>query len=123
MNSALLSIGAVLLWSLLVSEPSQATQTQKGQGHENVVAAEVTKTSCAVTGKGRTRALCENRSVPGSGTIEAEKSQYLSTVIVTTVTGMLVVITLLVTGSLGLVLLAVLARRIRHSQLVEKTGT
>ena len=123
MNSALLSIGAVLLWSLLLSEPSQATQTQKGTDRSNVVATEITQTSCAVTGKGRTRALCENRSLPGSGTIAAEKSQYLSTVIITAVSGMLIVITLLVTGSLALVLLAAWARRVRHHQPVEKTGT
>src|SRR5262245_12743842 len=123
MNSALLSIGTALLWLLIDSDLGQATQTQKGTDRSIVVAAEITQTSCAVTGKGRTRALCENRSLPGSGTIAAEKSQYLSTVIVTTVTGMLIVITLLVTGSLTLVLLAAWARRIRHQQPVENAPT
>ncbi|NWF74809.1 MAG: hypothetical protein HXY51_17470, partial [Nitrospirae bacterium] len=92
MNSALLTIGAALLWLLINADQGHATQAEKGQDHGKVVAAEITLTSCAVTGKGRTRAHCENQSLLGSGTIAPEKSQYLSTVIITTVTGMLIVI-------------------------------
>lgn len=126
MNSALLTIGAALLWLLVDSDLGHATQAKKGQDQSNVVAAEITLTSCAVTGKGRTRAHCENQSLlgsgTGSGTIAAEKSQYLSTVIITTVTGMLIVIMTLSGLSLALILVATWARRVPHHQPVEKTG-
>lgn len=122
MNSALLTIGAALLWLLIDSDPGHATQAAKGQGHGILVAADITPTSCAVTGKGRTRAHCENHSLPGSGTIAAETSQYLSTVIITTVTVMLIVIMTLSGLSLALIAVAGWARRIRHQQPVEKTA-
>ena len=121
MNSALLTIGAALLWLLVDSDLGHATQAEKGQDQSNVVAAEITLTSCAVTGKGRTRAHCENQSLLGSGTTTTEKSQYLTTVIITTVTGMLIVIATLSVLSLALILVAVWARRIRHDQPAEKT--
>lgn len=122
MNPALLTIGAALLWLLINADPGHATQPEKGQHRGNVVAAEHTLTSCAVTGKGRTRAHCENQSLLGSGTIATEKSQYLSTVIIMTVTGMLIVIMTLSWLSLALILVAVWARRVPHHQRVEKTG-
>src|SRR5262249_30790737 len=85
-----------------------------------VVAADIT-TSCAVTGKGRTRAFCENHSLFRSEAIAPEKAQYLSTVIVTTVIAMLMVITVMAWLSLALVLIAVRARRTPR-QPVEKTS-
>lgn len=120
MNSALLTIGAALLWLVVDSDLGHATQAEKGQDHGKVVAAEFTPTSCAVTGKGRTRAHCQNHSLLGSGTIAAEKSQYLSTVIITTVAGMLTIIITLSGLSLALILLAVWARRTPRLPVVER---
>jgi hypothetical protein len=122
MNSALLSIGAALLWLLVNADPGHAIQAKKGQDRANVVAAEFTPTSCAVTGKGRTRAHCANQSLLGSGTTAPEKSQYLSTVIIATVTGLLFVIMTISGLSLALVLVAVWARRARHQQPAEMTA-
>jgi hypothetical protein len=122
MNSALLTISAALLWLLIDADPGHAIQAGKGQDHGTVVAADFTPTSCAVTGKGRTRAHCENHRLPGSGTIAAEKSQYLSTVILATVSGMLIVIMILSGLSLALIAVAAWARRTRHQQPVEKTA-
>jgi len=120
MNSAFLTIGATLLWLLVDSDLGHATQAQNGQNHYNVVAAEITPTTCAVTGKGRTRAHCENHSLLGSGPIAAEKSQYLSTVIVATVIVMLIVLTVLASLSLALTLLAAWARRTPRLPVVER---
>jgi len=122
MNSALLTICAALLWLLINADLSHSSQGEKGQDQGKVVAAAMTPTSCAVTGKGRTRALCENHSLLASGTISRDKSQYLSTVIIMTVTGMLIVIAALSGLSLALIGVAAWARRIRRHQPVEKTG-
>lgn len=122
MNSALLTIGAALLWLLVDADPGHATQAGKEQDHGHVVAAEFTPTSCAVIGKGRTRALCEHRSLFGSGERAPVESQYLSTVIVTTVIALLMVITVMAWLSLALILVAAWARRTRHLQPVEKTS-
>ena len=111
MNPAQLSISVALVGSLFLSDVGHATQVQKEQDHGYVVAAESTPTSCAVTGKGRTRAFCENYSLLRSGAIATEKSQYLSTVIVTTVIALLMVITVMAWLSLALIAIAVRARR------------
>ena len=111
MKSALLTIGAALLWLLVDADRGHTTQAEKGQDHGKVVAAEITPTSCAVTGKGRTRAFCENYSLLRSGAIPTEKSQYLSTVIVTTVIALLMVITVMAWLSLALIAIAAWARR------------
>ena len=123
MNSALLTISAALLWLLVDADLGHATQAVKGQDHGTVVAAEFTPTSCAVTGKGRTRAHCQSHSLPGSGTLAPEKSQYLRTVIITTVTGMLIIIMILSALSFALIAVAAWARRPRDQQPVEKTDT
>ena len=111
MNPAQLSISVALVGSLFLSDVGNATQVQKEQDHGYVVAAEMTPTSCAVTGKGRTRAFCENYSLLRSGAIPTEKSQYLSTVIVTTVIALLMVITVMAWLSLALIAIAAWARR------------
>jgi len=112
MNPVQLSISAALVvGSLFLSDVGQATQVQKEQDHGYVVAAETTPTSCAVTGKGRTRAFCENYSLLKSGAIPTAKSQYLSTVIVTTVIALLMVITMMAWLSLALIAIAARARR------------
>src|SRR5262249_16384561 len=105
-NSAQLSISAALVGSLFLSNFGHATQVQKEQDQGYVVAAEITPTSCAVTGKGRTRAFCENHSLFRSEAIAIEKAPYLSTVIVTTVIALLMVITVMAWLSLALVLIA-----------------
>ena len=123
MKSALLTIGAALLWLLIDADPGHATQVQKEQDHGYVVAAaDITPISCAVTGKGRTRAFCENYSLLRSGAIATEKSQYLSTVIVTTVIALLMVISVMAWLSLALIAIAFWARRTRHREPVEQTG-
>ncbi|MBI5315376.1 MAG: hypothetical protein HZB34_05340 [Nitrospirae bacterium] len=112
MNPAQFSISAALVvGSLFLSGVGHATQVQKEQDHGYVVAAETTPTSCAVTGKGRTRAFCENYSLLRSGALPTEKSQYLSTVIVTTVIALLMVITVMAWLSLALIAIAAWARR------------
>jgi hypothetical protein len=112
MNPAHLSISVVALVGLLfLSDVGLASQVQKEQDHGYVGETEITPTSCAVTGKGRTRAFCENYSLLRSGAIPTEKSQYLSTVIVTTVIALLTVITVMAWLSLALVGIAAWARR------------
>ena len=126
MKPALLSISAALVGSLLISEAGLAAQIERTTDKRTLLAAEIhgaapapatelsnTPTSCAVTGKGRTRALCEN-SLLGSGNMAAEKSQYLSTVIITTVIIMLIVLTMLMAWSLALIALAAWSRRTPH---------
>lgn len=133
MNSALLLIGAALVWSLFGSDLGHATQAERGQDHRTVIAAQMngtakapttqlsnTPTTCAVTGKGRTRAHCENHSLLGSGPIAPEQSQFLSTVIITTVIVMLIVLTVLASLSLALTLLAAWARRTPRLPVVER---
>ena len=125
-NSMLLSIGAALLGSLFVVDLGQAVPTERRQEAPNLLEAAMNGTAnaptthvsntpipCAVTGKGRTRALCEN-SLLGSGNMAAEKSQYLSTVIITTVIIMLIVLTMLMAWSLALIALAAWSRRTQH---------
>ena len=132
MNSALLSISAALFWSLFLSDAGHATQTERRQAPPNVMTAEMsgsvnapatpisnTPTPCAMTGKGRTRALCENHSLFRSGERTTVASQYLSTVIVTAVSVMLIVLTVAAWLSLALVAVAAWARRIRR-QPVER---
>jgi len=111
MNPAQLSISIALVGSLFLCDVGHATQVQKEQDHGYVGAAEITPTSCAVTGKGRTRAFCENYTLLRSGAIATEKSQYLSTVIVTTVIALLTVITVMAWLSLVLIAIAAWARR------------
>jgi hypothetical protein len=124
MNSALLSISVALLWSLCMSNVGHAAQNERRQDLPNLMAAEIHRTamapatqvsnpanSCTVTGKGRTRAFCGNRSLLGSGAIAPEKSQYLSAVIIATVIVMLIVLAVLAVLSLALILLASWARR------------
>jgi hypothetical protein len=135
MNPALLSIGAALLWSLFLSDPGHATQTERSQDPRNVIAAEIdgaanepatqvstTPTPCTGNGKGRTRAFCGKKSPSGLEQWAASESQYLTTVITNTVITVLSALTLLVTASLALILLAAWARRIRPPQPLEKTG-
>ena len=125
MNSALLSIGTALLWSLLISQAGHAAQIERATDRRILIAAEMngtakapatelstTPTSCSVTGKGRTRALCGNHSLFGSEKMALEKSQYLSAVIITTVLVMLIVLTVLAALSLALTVIAAWARRI-----------
>ena len=133
-HSVLLSISIALAGLLAISEGALASQIERTTEKRPLIAAAMpgvatalttqlskTPTTCAVTGKGRTRALCEN-SLVGSGTIAPEKSQYLSTVIVTTVTGMLIVIATFSVLSLALIAVAAWARRTRNQQPAEKTG-
>ena len=121
-NSAQLSISIALIGSLVLSDVGHAIQVQKEQDHGYMVAAETTPTSCAVTGKGRTRAFCENYTLLRSGAIATEKSQYLSTVIVTTVIALLTVITVMAWLSLVLIAIAAWARRNPH-KAVEQART
>ena len=122
MNPAQLSISIALVGSLFLCDVGHATQVQKEQDHGYVGAAEITPTSCAVTGKGRTRAFCENYTLLRSGAIATEKSQYLSTVIVTTVIALLMVITVMAWLSLALIAIAAWARRTPH-KAVEQART
>jgi hypothetical protein len=135
MNPAQLSISTALVGSLFLFDVGHATQTERRQVSPNMTTAEIsgsvnaaatqvsnTPTSCAVTGKGRTRAFCENYSLLRSGAIPTEKSQYLSTVIVTTVIALLMIITVMAWLSLALIAVAAWARRTPHKQPVEKTG-
>ena len=130
MNSALLSIGTALLWSLLISQAGHAAQIERATDRRILIAAEMngtakapatelstTPTSCSVTGKGRTRALCGNHSLFGSEKMALEKSQYLSAVIITTVLVMLIVLTVLAALSLALTVIAAWARRIPRPQV------
>ncbi len=127
MNPAQLSISAALVGSLFLFDVGHATQTERRQVSPNMTTAEIsgsvnaaatqvsnTPTSCAVTGKGRTRAFCENYSLLRSGAIPTEKSQYLSTVIVTTVIALLMIITVMAWLSLALIAVAAWARRTPH---------
>src|SRR6185295_3924386 len=122
MNPVQLSISIALVGSLFLCDVGHASQVQKEQDHGYVGAAEITPTSCAVTGKGRTRAFCQNYTLLRSGAIPTEKSQYLSTVIVTMVIALLMVITVMAWLSLALIAIAAWARRTPR-KLVEQART
>ncbi|MGH7182854.1 MAG: hypothetical protein ACREJN_12870 [Nitrospiraceae bacterium] len=123
-KSVLLTICAGLFLALLFPETGHAAQIERTTDQRILIAAKIhgtakapatqlsnTRTTCAVTGKGRTRALCENHRLLGSGTIATEKSQFLSTVIITTVIVLLIVLTMLAALSLALIALAGWSRR------------
>ena len=133
-NSALLSIGAALLWSLFMSDVGHAAQTESRQDARHLMAADMNGTAnapatqvsnrpnpCSIVGaKGRTRATCGKQRLPGSGERATVQSQYLSAIITATVTVMLSVLTMLAALSLALIALAAWSRRTQHPPL-EKT--
>lgn len=121
---ALLSIGTALLWSLFVSDPGHAVQIERTQDTRHLMAVEMIRTSnaptaqlsntpdpCHVGGKGRTRPLCGNHSLPGSGKVAAYWSQYATAIFTVTLILMLSTLTFLATFSLAVILLAALSRR------------
>lgn len=134
-NSLLLTIGIALLWSLFIFEVGHAVQTENGQAATpSSVAAEVNGTAlapiaqlsntpspCHVSGKGRTRAICEKQSLPGSGAQVADWSQYASAMFTVMLTIMLSTIILLAAFSLALIVVATLSRRISHQPLESAT--
>lgn len=129
-RSALLSTSVALLWSLFVPALGHAVQTERRQDTLNPKAAEINETAnppttqitntpnpCTVGGKGRSGVLCGKHSLPGSGENATVQSQYLSAVITTTVTGMLIILIMLAALSLALIALAAWSRRVPHLTL------
>ena len=92
-NSALLSIGAALLFSLFFIDVGHAVQIEKRQdariltagemkGTANLATTQVSTTPnpCAEGGKGRTGAPCKKQSQPGSGEQATDGARYTSQV-------------------------------------------
>ena len=130
MNSAILSISAAMLWSLIISEAGLATQTERRQDPRNMMTADMngsvnapatqvsnTPNPCTVPEKERIRALCGKNSQSGSGERAIVESQYLSAVIITTVTVVLIILIVLAASSLALIALAAWSRRSTHPPL------
>ncbi len=87
-NSALLSIGAALLFSLFFIDVGHAFQIEKRQDARIVMAGEMKGTANLATKKvsnmpnpcgGRTGAACRKQSPPGSGEKATGGVQYTST--------------------------------------------
>ena len=114
-NSALLSIGVALLFSLFFFGVGHAFQIEQRQGVRTLTAAEMKGTAslpikqvsnAPIPCGGRTGALCNTNSHPGSGEMATDGSRYTITTS-ESVAGMLV-------GAGFIVLVVLGARRLRH---------
>ncbi len=88
-NSALLSIGAALFFSLCVVDLGHAAQLQKGQATPILMAGDMKATANAPATQvsttpipcgGRTGATCRTQNQPGSGDMASVGSPYMSQV-------------------------------------------
>ena len=86
-NSALLSIGAALFFSLCFVDLGHAAQLQKGQATPILMAGDMKATANAPATQvsttpipcgGRTGATCRTQSPPGSGATATDESLYTS---------------------------------------------